>query len=167
MQDTFVIGVVTQTHGLKGDVKVFPLTDDVRRFDDLKEVMLEDGGMKLEVTRVQYAKGRVILHFSGISSIEEAEKLKGAYLLVDRSHAVPLKENEYYIADVIGSGIFLEDGTMIGTLKDVLKTGANDVYEILMNEPEGRVIYIPCVREFVKLVDPEAGRIVVRLMKEI
>ncbi len=167
MQDTFVIGVVTQTHGLKGDVKVFPLTDEIRRFDDLKEVLLEDSGRKLTVTRVQYAKGRVILHFDGISSIEEAEKLKGVYLSVDRSHAVPLKENEYYIADVIGSGVFLEDGSRIGTLKDVLKTGANDVYEILTDEPEGRVMYIPCVREFVKLVDPEAGRIVVRLMKEI
>ena len=131
MQDTFVIGVVTQTHGLKGDVKVFPLTDDVRRFDDLDEVMLEDSGRKLTVTRVQYAKGRVILHFRGIGSIEEAEKLKGAYLSVDRSHAVPLKENEFYIADVVGSEILLEDGTSIGTLKDVLKTGANDVYEIL------------------------------------
>ena len=167
MQDTFVIGVVTQTHGLKGDVKVFPVTDDVRRFDDLKEVLLEDSGKKLTVTRVQYAKGRVILHFSGIGSIEEAEKLKGAYLSVDRSHAVPLKENEYYIADVIGIGIFLEDGTHYGTLKDVLKTGANDVYEILTDGPEGKVTYIPCVREFVKLVDPDAGRIVIRLMKEI
>lgn len=167
MQDTFVIGVVTQTHGLKGDVKVFPLTDDVNRFDDLKEVMLEEGGQKLTVTRVQYAKGRVILHFGEISSIEEAEKLKGAYLSVDRSHAVPLKENEYYIADVIGSGIFLEDGTRYGTLKDVLKTGANDVYEILTDGPEGRLVYIPCVKEFVKLVDPEALRIVIRLMKEI
>ena len=167
MQDTFVIGVVTQTHGLKGDVKVFPLTDDIHRFDDLSEVLLEDSGRKLTVTDVHYGKGRVILHFKEISSIEEAEALKRMYLSVDRSHAVPLKENEYYIADIIGSEVYLEDGTCVGVLEDVLKTGANDVYEIRMSGPEDIRKYIPCVKEFVKLVDPEKKRIVVRFMKEI
>ena len=167
MQDTFVIGVVTQTHGLKGDVKVFPLTDEVRRFSDLEEVILEESGVHLTVTRAQYAKGRVILHFQEIDSIEKAEKLKGAYLAVDRAHAVPLGENEYYIADLIGSRVLLEDGRAVGVLRNILKTGANDVYEIHMDGPDGEVRYIQCVREFVRRVDPEQHEIVVRFMKEI
>lgn len=161
------IGVVISTHGLKGEVNVFPLTDEAGRFRDLKTVLLRtpEGDRELTVSAVRFFKGRPILRFREITSIEEAEKLRRMTLLVKRDQAVPLKENEYFIGDLIGSDVFLEDGSRYGTLTDVLRTGANDVYAI--DTGEGNVIYLPAIRDCVLRVAPEEKRITVRPMKEI
>ncbi len=167
MMDQFEIGVITSTHGLKGEVKVFPTTDDVDRFYDLEDVLLETrgGNRVLTVERVRFFKGRPILKFKGLDRIEDVEGFRQMKLLVNREDAIPLDENEYYVGDIVDSTVYLEDGSEYGTLKEVLKTGANDVYVI--RTTDGSETYLPAIQECVISVDPEEKRIVVRPMKEI
>ena len=129
MDDLLQVGVITQTHGIRGEVKVFTTTDDVNRFKKLKETILDTGKEKitLEVEGVKFFKQFVILKFKGFDNINDIEKHKGKSLYVTRQNAVKLKKNEYFIADLIDVAVYNEDDTLLGTLTDVLETGANDV----------------------------------------
>ena len=132
MEKLLQVGVITSTHGIRGEVKAFPTTDDPKRFKKLKQVILDTGKEKrdLEVESVKFFKQFVILKFKGIDNINEVERYKRCPLLVTRDHAVPLQEDEYFIADMIGMQVVTEDGALFWTLKDVIETGANDVYII-------------------------------------
>ncbi len=165
MEQLLQVGVISSTHGVRGEVKVFPTTDDVNRFKKLKQVILDTGREQrtLEVEGVKFFKNLVILKFKGIDNINDIEKYKGKSLYVDRANAVKLKKNEYFIADMIGMQVFTEDGEMFGTLKDVLETGANDVY-ILDTEKHGEVL-IPAIKQCVLEVDIENRRMVIHLME--
>ena len=96
MEDYLRVGVISSTHGIKGEVKVFPTTDDVQRFQKLKKVFLDTGKayVELEIGGVKFFKNQVILKFKGYDSINEIEKYKGMDLLVSREDAIPLGENE-------------------------------------------------------------------------
>ena len=122
MNDILQVGAVTSTHGLAGEVKVFPTTDDVKRFKKLKHVLLDTGKelLPLEIIQVKFFKQMVILKFKGYDKIEDVMGFKGKNLFVTRENAVKLKKNEYFIADLIGMKVVLEDGTEFGTLKDVM-----------------------------------------------
>ncbi len=148
MEDLLQVGVITTTHGIRGEVKVFPTTDDAHRFDYLKSVLLDTGKelCELDIERVKYI-----------------EPYKGKSLYVTREFAVPLKENEYYIADLIGMEVYLEDGKYFGTLKDVMETGANDVYVVHLEA--GKEVLIPAIKDCIKEVDVENGKMVVHLLK--
>ena len=126
-----MVGVVTSTHGLKGEVNIFPTTDDVGRYDYLERVLLGDfdDAEELEIENVKYFKGRPILKFRGIDRIEGAERLRGCELYVRREDAIPLEEGEYYVGDLVGCTVFDEDGNEVGVLRDILQTGANGVYK--------------------------------------
>ena len=130
MDELLQVGIITQTHGIRGEVKVFPTTDDVKRFKKLKETILDTGKEKitLEIESVKFFKQFVILKFKGFDNINDIEKHKGKSLYVTRQNAVKLKKNEYFIADLIDIAVYNEDDTLLGTLTDVLETGANDVY---------------------------------------
>lgn len=158
------VGVITQTHGIKGEVKVFPTTDDAGRFKKLKEVIMDNGKERLhmEIEGVKFFKQYAILKFKGYDSINEIEKYKGAKLYVTRDKAVRLKKGEYFIADLIGVEVVTEDGEPFGRIKDVLVTGANDVYVVEReNEPE---VLLPVIKECVRNIDLEQGRITVHIM---
>lgn len=165
MEQFIRIGTITKTHGLKGEVKVFPFTDDIRRFSDLEYVFLDEahGRRKLDVSQARYFKQMVILSFSGITDIEQAEKLKGCEIFVDRKNAVPLEEGEYYIADLIDMRVFTADGEELGILTDVIQTGANDVY-VVRSEKYGKDILIPSIRQCIKKVDIAAETMTVELL---
>ncbi|MDD6628730.1 MAG: ribosome maturation factor RimM [Lachnospiraceae bacterium] len=158
------VGVITQTHGIRGEVKVFPTTDDVNRFKKLKEVMLDTGKERLtmEIESVKFFKQYVILKFRGYDSINDIEKYKRAKLLVTRDKAVKLKKDEYFIADLIGLKVITEDGESFGTLKDVLATGANDVY--VVERPDASEVLLPAIKECILNVDMEQGCISVHIM---
>lgn len=158
------VGVITQTHGIRGEVKVFPTTDDVNRFKKLKEVMLDTGKERLtmEIESVKFFKQYVILKFRGYDSINDIEKYKRAKLLVTRDKAVKLKKDEYFIADLIGLKVVTEDGESFGTLKDVLATGANDVY--VVERPDASEVLLPSIKECILNVDMEQGCISVHIM---
>ena len=103
MEQYLKVGVITSTHGIRGEVKVFPTTDEAERFRDIKRLFLQTKNerMELEVAGVKFFKQMVILKFKEFDSINDVEKYKGCELYVSRDQAVPLEENEYYIADPV------------------------------------------------------------------
>lgn len=164
MEQLLQVGVITSTHGIRGEVKVFPTTDDADRFKKLKKVILDTGKemLPLEIENVKFFKQFVILKFKGIDNINDIERYKRCPLLVERENAVPLDEDEYFIADMIGIMVYTEDGKEFGSLKDVMETGANDVYIIDSNE-HGEVL-IPAIKECILDVDIAEGKMVIHLM---
>ena len=167
MQDILQVGAVTTTHGIAGEVKVFPTTDDPKRFRRLKSVLLDTGrGMtELEITSVKFFKNMVILKFKDYDRIEDVVKFKGKSLYVTRENAVKLKKNEYFIADLVGMDVFTEDGARLGRLTDVLQTGANDVYEVTLDD--GRQVLIPAIRDCILRVDVEQNEMKVHLLERL
>lgn len=164
MEEILQVGVISSTHGIRGEVKVFPTTDDPGRFKKLKHVILDTGKEQknLEITGVKFFKQFVILKFKGIDNINDIEKYKGKSLYVTRENAVRLKKDEYFIADLVDMQVFLEDGTPFGVLTDVMKTGANDVYCIQTQE-HGEVL-IPAIGECILDVDVEGQKMMIHLM---
>ena len=158
------IGVITQTHGIRGEVKVFPTTDDASRFRKLKDVIMDTGKERLdmEIEGVKFFKQYVIVKFKGIDSINDVEKYKGAKLYVTRDNAVRLKKDEYFVADLIGMKVVTEDGALLGDLKDVMATGANDVY--VVEREDGSKILLPAIKECVLNIDMEQGVVTVHIM---
>lgn len=158
------VGVITQTHGIRGEVKVFPTTDDPARFQTLKNVVLDTGKthIPLEIEGVKFFKQFVILKFKGIDNINEIEKYKKCSLLVSREDAVELEEDEYFITDMIGMKVVTEDGAEFGVLADIMETGANDVY-VVETEEHGEVL-LPAIKECILEVDIEEQKMVVHLM---
>lgn len=164
MEDLLQVGVVTTTHGVRGEVKVFPTTDDSARFKNLKHVILDTGKqqMEMEITGVKFFKNLVILKFKGFDNINDVEKFRQAKLLVTRENAVELAENEYFIADLIGLTAFSDEGEELGQIADVLQTGANDVYVIKKNGCAD--LLVPVIHECVKEVAVEQGKIILHLL---
>ena len=165
MVDMLRVGVIASTHGIRGEVKVFPTTDDVKRFEMLKEVILdlEQSKITLKIEHVKFFKNMAILKFKGMDSINEVEKYKGKDLLVSREHAVKLEENEHFIADLLGLRVITDTGKVLGILDDVLQTGANDVY--VVKDEQGTEILLPVIEECVLDIDLEQNKILVHIME--
>lgn len=165
MEDMFRIGVIASTHGLKGEVKVFPTTDDVNRFKHLKKCFIrtKNGDMEVEKATCKFFKNMAIISFKGYQDINLIEKYKGCDLYVNREDAVPLEDDEYYIADAIGSNVVDEEGRELGELYDVMQTGANDVF--VVKTPDGKELLLPVINDCVLDMQLEKKRITVRLMK--
>lgn len=165
MEDLLKVGVITTTHGVRGEVKVFPTTDDAERFLELEYVLLDTGRelRRLDIKNVRFFKNLVILKFDGIDNINDIEKYKGKDLWIPREEAQELGKDEYYIADLQGLKVVLEDGTEFGTLRDVMETGANDVY-IIDSKEHGEVL-LPAIKECILDVDLEKNTMTVHLMK--
>ena len=165
MEQKLQVGIITATHGLKGEVKVYPTTDDPGRFRRLKKVILDNGkvSVDLEIESVKYFKQLVILKFKGLDDIEQVEKYRKASLYVTRDNAVRLKKDEFFIADLIDMKVVNEDGSPLGTLRDVITTGANDVYEVALDE--GGTVLIPAIKECILDVDVENAVMRVHLLE--
>lgn len=164
MEEILQVGIITSTHGIRGEVKVFPTTDDVKRFKKLKSVILDTGKeqINLEIESVKFFKQFVILKFKGIDNINDVEMYRQKSLYVTRENAVRLKKDEYFIADLIGLKILNEENMEIGILKDVMETGANDVYVIDLHD--GRELLLPAIRQCVLNVDVEAGFVQIHIL---
>ena len=164
MEDRFQVGVITSTHGIRGEVKVVPTTDDVRRFKKNMELILDTGkeNILLTVESVKFFKQFVILKFKGIDNINDIEKYKTKSLYVTRANAVRLRKDEYFIADLLGIDVWEDNGDKLGTLKDVIETGANDVYVITLED--GKELLIPAIKECILEVDIENRKMTVHVM---
>lgn len=162
MLEYLSIGQIINTHGLRGAVKVYPLTDDISRFEKLKEVYVEenDGIVKYKVESVKFLSSTVSVKLKGVDSEEAANKLRGSYIKVDRKSAVKLPKDTYFICDLIDLEVYDEKGLLLGTVKDVLQTGSNDVYVI---ESSGKDILIPALKDIVKKIDLENKKILVEM----
>ena len=137
----------------------------MKRFKKLKQVILDTGRehLTLEIEGVKFFKQFVILKFKGIDNINDIEIYKGKSLLVDRANAVKLHKNEYFVADMIGLQVFTEDGEEFGVMKDVMETGANDVY--IIDSPKHGEVLIPAIKQCILDVDIEARKMVIHLME--
>lgn len=164
MEQFLKVGVITSVHGIRGEVKVFPTTDDPRRFKKCREVLVDPDQEKkiLEIEHVKFFKQFAIIKFKGFENPDEIMPYKGRELYVTRENAVPLGEDEYYIADLIGIQVSDENDTILGILEDVIETGANDVYSVRTDE--GREILLPAIRECILEVDVENRRMKVHVM---
>lgn len=158
------VGAVTTTHGVRGEVKVFPTTDDSRRFEKLKEAVLEtkDGLIPVHIEHVKYFKQFVILKFKEFQTLDEVETFRQCRLFVTRENAVKLHKNEYFIADLIGMRVTDPDKQLSGTVTDVLQTGANDVYEIELEDK--RKFLLPAIKDCVQNIDPDQGTIEIHIL---
>ena len=162
MEDLLQVGAITTTHGVRGEVKVFPTTDDMKRYSSLKEVVLEGKNEVLHIEQVKYFKNLVIVKFKEFNSLNEVENLKGKKLFVSRQNAVKLKKDEYFVADLIGLRVVDEKLGLEGTLTDVMDTLANDVYVIDLDD--GRQFMLPAIKECVLDVDVTKGLIRIHIL---
>lgn len=167
MEKNFEVGRIVNTQGLKGDVRIVPTTDDQKRFEILKTVTAETkkGSIELIIERVSYNKKFVIIKFKGINDMTAAEELKNTIITIPASLALPLKEDEYYVRDLYEMNVETEDGEILGILKDIIHTGANDVYIIKNNDPTIKDLLIPAIKQCIINVDKVNNKMIVRLMK--
>lgn len=156
MKQFITVGQIINTHGIKGELKVYPLTDDLRRFRKLQKVYVE--GVEKSVVWCKLQTDKVILKIEGIDSVEEAMKYKEKYLDVSREDAVKLPEGSYFIADIIGCSVVGENGVEYGNISDVIKTGSNDVYWIR----EGKELLIPALKDIIIDMDIENKKIIIK-----
>ncbi len=168
MDNIFEIGVVAGTHGIRGNLKVFPTTSQPERFSLLKEVIVELRGRRdtYKIESVAYHKQFVLLKLSGINDMTEAEKYKRARLLIDEKYAIPLEEDEYYTRDLYDMEVYTEEGELLGVIDDVIETGANDVYSVRnMSEEKAKNLLIPAIKQCIVNVDVKNKKMVVRLLE--
>lgn len=156
MKDFISIGQIVNTHGIKGEVKVYPLTDDTKRFKKLKKVYID--GEERNILSCKLKPTTVVLKIEGIDSIEEGNKYRNKYLEVERENAVNLPEGRYFVIDIIGCSVEDTNGENIGKVYDVMETGSNDVY-VVKGEKE---ILIPAIEYVVTNIDIENKLITIK-----
>ena len=159
------IGQIVNTFGIKGMVKVNPFTDDIKRFDKLKTIYIENkkGRKEYEIEEVKYHKGMVLIKLKGVETPEEADLLRQSYLLVDREKEEPLEEGIYYIVDLLGLEVYTDDGKLLGKVQDIFNTGSNDIY--VVKDELGKQVLLPGIPDVIKEVNLEDKRIIVHLIK--
>ena len=159
------IGQIVNTFGIKGFVKVNPWVNDVTRFDELKKVYIKirKSLKELEIEEVKYHKNQVLLKFKGVENVEQAEMLRNAILEIDRKDAIPLEEGEYFIADLLESEVYTDEGEKLGIVEDIFNTGSNDIY-VVKNEL-GKSILLPRIKDVFKEIDVENKKIIVHLIE--
>lgn len=162
MLEYLSIGQIVNTQGIKGEVKVFPLTNDASRFDKLKEIYIEskDELIKYQVESTKHLKNTVILKLKGIDTMNDSEKLRNLYIKVGREDAVRLPKDSFFICDIIESEVFDIHGELLGKLVDILQLGCNDVYVV---KDEKKEILIPALKTIVKEINLQNKKIIVDL----
>ena len=165
MTSELEIGQIVNTFGIKGEVKVKPFTDDIKRFDKLKKINIEQKNNKkeYEIENIKYHKDMVILKLKGIDQIEQAELLRNSYLKINRNEEVPLEENTYYIVDLLGLSVYTEEDVLLGILDDIYNTGSNDIY--VVKDSLGKQTLLPAIQDVIKEIDIENQKIIVHVMK--
>lgn len=159
------IGQIVNTFGIKGMVKVNPFTDDIKRFDKLETIYIENknGRKEYEVEEIKYHKNMVLIKLKGIDTPEEANLLRQSYLLVDREKEETLEEGVYYIVDLLGLEVYTDENKLLGTVQDIFNTGSNDIY--VVKDELGKQILLPGISDVIKEVNLEEKRIIVHLIK--
>ncbi len=152
------VGVITTTHGLRGGIKVLPMTDRLDRFKNLEWVYIEGHDNKWFIKDVKIRPKDVIVVLEGLDTIEKVEPFKGKYLLTDEDQRQELEDDRYYVADLIGLQVHLMNGEFIGTLTQVIPTGAHDIYVVKSINGEKEWM-IPAVKAFIKEILMEEGKV--------
>lgn len=160
MKEKIRVGKIVNTHGLKGDMKVYSYTDYPERFEEIKYIYFENSEDKVKINNVKYAKGMPVIKLEGINTVEEAEKLKNKYIFIDRENTRKMDSDEHLISDIIGFEVYDIKGDFIGILKDVLQYTANDVY-LVEDKNEKKEYLIPGLKKFIPEIDMENSKIII------
>lgn len=165
MSNYFEIGKIVNTHGVRGIVKVKPMTDDIKRFNKLKTITVRQRGKDQEyhISKVQFNKDMVLLTLEEVTDMDQAIALKNSSILISKDKALPLRKDEYYIGDLHGLEVFTEDNELLGVVKDVIFTGANEVY--VVEREEGKDLLIPAIKACIKDVQIENKKMIVHLLE--
>lgn len=160
-----LIGQIVNVHGIKGEVKIYPYTDDVDSLaKKLKTVYLDEHMKESYNVSCRVQKGMLLAKLSTIDTVEKAENLRKRYVYISEEDLDTLEEDSYYVKDLIGLEIYnIEDNKLIGTLDYVFNTGANDVYEVTTTD--NKKVYLPAIKQVIKKVDIKARKIYVELME--
>lgn len=150
--DYTIVGKIINTHGIRGEVKIYPLTDNLDRFDYLKKAYLGDEKLPVIIEGVKFHKGIAILKFKEFSNINDILRFKDSYLYVDEENKVILPQDHYFISDLLNCQVKDTNGNLLGIIKDVIQGYSNDVY-VISDENKGKEYLIPVVKEFVKVVN--------------
>ena len=164
MQEYFEIGQIVNTHGVRGQVKVNPFTDDIERFEELKSIYIVKNKqlLEFEIEDVKYQKNMIILKLKGIDTPEQAESLRNCYIKINRKDARKLPKDTYFIADIIGSNVITDDGKSLGKVDDIYNTGSNDIY--VVKDELGKQILLPNIKEVILDIDIEKQIVTVHLL---
>ncbi|MCK5768119.1 MAG: 16S rRNA processing protein RimM [Candidatus Atribacteria bacterium] len=158
MSEKFItIGKIISKHGNKGEVKVMPLTEKINRFKKLKNIYINK--KIFEILESRMVGNNVILKLAGIDEIDEAKNIVGYFIEISRSEAIKLPENSYFLHEIIGLGVYLENNEYLGVIENIIRTGSNDVY--IVKNKEGREILIPAIKEVVKVIDIDSNKIII------
>ena len=158
------IGQIVNTFGIKGMVKVKPFTDDIKRFDKLKNICVEKNHTKkeYEIEEVKYHKDMVLIKFKNVDTVEQAEMLRNSYLTISRDSVEELEEGRYYIVDMLGLEVYTDEQIQLGILEDIFNTGSNDIY--VVKTQEGKQILLPAIQDIIKQIDMENKKMIVHLL---
>jgi len=162
-QVRLAIGVIVAPQGISGEVRMNIWTHFPERIPDLTEVYLDDEAQPRRLLAARLHKGVAILRIEGVETRDEAEDLRGTVVRIGPDQAAPLGEDEYYHYQLIGLTVVDEAGNPLGTLTDILETGANDVY--IVRDEAGKETLLPALRDVVLDIDLERGRMTVRPLR--
>ena len=162
------VGQIVNTHGVKGEFKVIPSTDDIRRFELLKSIFVEtrDGLIEFPITSVRYMKNFILLKLENIDDMTTAERYKTCPVKILREDALPLNEDEYYIGDLYNMKVVTDQGEDLGEIIEILFTGSNDVYVVKDTaNPKSKEILIPAIKDCILNVDIEENLMTIHLLE--
>ena len=165
MEKYLEVGQIVNTFGIKGQVKVIPFTDDIKRFDELKNIYIQKKNNleSFEIEEVKYHKNMVLLKLKGVDTVENAEKLRNSYIKIDRKDAKKLPEGTFFIADLIGLKVYTDENKLLGILEDIYNTGSSDIY--VVKDEKGKQILLPAIKDVVKTIDLENKKIIVHIIE--
>ena len=165
MENYFVVGNIVNTQGIKGEVRLMPAVDDVERFKLLDRIFVDRKGSitEYEIENVRFHKQFVLLKLKGIDDMTSAEKLKGTVAKITEDMALPCEEDEYYIRDLYDMEVVTDEGEKLGSISDIIFTGANDVYAV--KSDDGKEILIPAIKDCILNVDVENKIMTVKLLE--
>lgn len=165
MEDYFEIGKVVGTHGIKGTFRVYPLTDDPKRFELLKNIDIVHNG-KIEtfkLSKVSYHKKFVLLTFKEINDINVTLNYKDDIIVVHKDLAIPLEEDEYYTKDLYDIDVYTDEDEFLGVLKEIYYSPANDIYAVF-NEDTKKELLIPAIKQCILKVSVSENKMTVKLL---
>lgn len=161
MKELMCVGQITKPHGVRGEVKVFSLTDSLERFKSLKRAYID--GKEIKITSVKLQSDRAILKIEGIDTMDEADNYRNKYIEVKREDAIKLPKDSYYIADLIDCQVFDTEGESLGRVYDVIETGSNDVYWV--KDENNKEVLIPALKSIVEEVNINDSKIIIKPVK--